>query len=412
MVEMLHPGIYVQEIPSGPRPIEAVGTSTAGFVGRAPDDSAVVDVAKLITNPTQFTNEFNRAGAPDTDLSRAVLGFFLNGGQRCFVVNLGRDGPLKGPEGTRRGLDVLMPIDEVAIVAAPGFTGVAEQGALIDHCEELSDRVAILDPPDITDLGRFIETDDAAPAPKPKPSAGEGDGPSSPPGPAPTAAERTGRVFPRRSSYAAAYFPWLVAQDWRTGTTVHVPPSGHMAGIWARTDATRGVHKAPANEPVRGVIDLTYRVVDGEQDLLNPIGVNCIRSFVSEGIKVWGARTVASDAQWRYVSVRRLFNMIEESIKNGTRWVVFEPNDRTLWKSICRDVGAFLTGLWREGALMGKTPEEAFFVKCDEETNPPDVIDQGKVVIHVGIAPVKPAEFVLFQISQSDSAAARSVSGE
>ena len=175
-----------------------------------------------------------------------------------------------------------------------------------------------------------------------------------------------------------------------------------MAGIWARTDATRGVHKAPANEVIRGAVNVTQRLTREEQGVLNPAGVNCIRYFPREGIRVWGARTLADAAsEWRYLNVRRLFNMIEESIAEATRWIVFEPNDRQLWKSIRRDVGAFLTRVWRDGALMGRTAEEAFFVKCDEETNPPEIIDAGQVVAVIGIAPVKPAEFVVFQISQS-----------
>jgi uncharacterized protein len=182
---------------------------------------------------------------------------------------------------------------------------------------------------------------------------------------------------------------------------VSVPPSGHVAGIWARTDATRGVHKAPENEAVRGALNVTYPLTREEQGVLNQAGVNCIRFFGREGIRVWGARTLADQAsEWRYLNVRRLFNMIEESIADSTRWIVFEPNDRPLWKSIRRDITAFLTRVWRDGALQGATPEEAFFVKCDEETNPQDSIDAGVVITLVGIAPVKPAEFIVFRISQ------------
>jgi hypothetical protein len=184
---------------------------------------------------------------------------------------------------------------------------------------------------------------------------------------------------------------------------VNVAPSGHIAGIWARTDATRGVHKAPANEIVRGALNVTYRLTRAEQGMLNQEGINCIRLFGREGIRVWGARTLADDPEWRYLNVRRLFNMIKESIARSTRWIVFEPNDPTLWKSIRRDAAAFLTILWRDGALMGQTPEEAFFVKCDAETNPPEIIDAGMVVTLIGIAPVKPAEFIVFRISQFQS---------
>ncbi len=182
---------------------------------------------------------------------------------------------------------------------------------------------------------------------------------------------------------------------------VPVAPSGHIAGIWARTDGIRGVHKAPANEAVRGALDLTYRVTDAEQGELNSAGVNCIRFFSTEGIRVWGARTLAgSSSEYRYLNVRRLLNYLEESILEGTRWIVFEPNDQGLWKLIRRDVSAFLTRAWRDGALMGASPEEAFFVKCDEETNTPDTVDAGMVVTIIGVAPVKPAEFVIFRISQ------------
>jgi phage tail sheath protein FI len=213
---------------------------------------------------------------------------------------------------------------------------------------------------------------------------------------------RTG-LRPRGSDagFGAYYFPWIVVQDPISGDQVTAPPSGHLAGVYARGDGTRGVHKAPGNEPIRGVIDLTYSVTRGEQELLNPAGVNCIRYFSDSGIRVWGARTLAPAAsEWRYINVRRLFNMAEESIGRGTRWVVFEPNDYTLWKSVRRDVSAFLTRLWRAGALFGRTPEEAFFVKCDEETNPPEVIDAGQLVTVIGMAPVKPAEFVIFRIGQ------------
>ena len=193
-----------------------------------------------------------------------------------------------------------------------------------------------------------------------------------------------------------------MVRDPLTGEAIATPPSGHVAGVWARTDTGRGVHKAPANEPVRGAIDLTYRITRGEQEILNPAGVNCIRYFPAEGIRIWGARTLAAEtSEWRYLNVRRLFSMLKESIADGTRWIVFEPNDQVLWRSIRRDIGAFLTRVWRDGALLGRTAEEAFFVKCDEETNPPEVREAGQVVAEIGVAPVRPAEFVVFKLSQS-----------
>ncbi|HKU52533.1 MAG TPA: phage tail sheath C-terminal domain-containing protein, partial [Nitrospira sp.] len=186
----------------------------------------------------------------------------------------------------------------------------------------------------------------------------------------------------------------------KNGRTRLVPPSGHMAGVYARTDGTRGVHKAPANEVVRGALGLEVQVTKGEHDLLNPVGVNVIRSFPGRGIRIWGGRTLSSDASWRYINVRRLFNMIEESIENGTQWVVFEPNDDFLWGRVRRDVRAFLTMVWRTGALFGATPDQAFYVKCDAETNPPEARDLGQLVVEIGISPVKPAEFVIFRVSQ------------
>jgi phage tail sheath protein FI len=208
------------------------------------------------------------------------------------------------------------------------------------------------------------------------------------------------------SKFAALYYPWIRVTNPLAGAAANgnrvltVPPSGHVAGIWARNDDTRGVWKAPANEVVRGALDVETKVTKGEQDLLNPAGVNCIRPFGTRGIRVWGGRTLSSAPSWRYVNVRRLFNFVEESILNGTQWVVFEPNDLDLWARVKRTVYAFLLGLWRQGALFGATPEQAFYVKCDEETNPPESVDEGRLVVEIGIAPVKPAEFVVFRISQ------------
>ncbi len=182
-----------------------------------------------------------------------------------------------------------------------------------------------------------------------------------------------------------------------------MPPSGSIAGLWGRNDDARGVHKAPANEVVRGAIDVQVNITKNEHDLLNPVGVNVIRSFPGRGIRVWGARTLSSDPSWRYLNVRRLFNFIEESILIGTQWVVFEPNDLDLWQRISRTIRGFLLTQWREGALFGATPDEAFYVKCDAETNPPELVDGGQVTVEIGIAPVKPAEFVVFKIAQLSS---------
>ena len=396
------PGIYVEEVSTGTRSIQPVGSSTAAFVGEAPADTAHVNEAVAIENWTKFTREFVREGSASTPLSHAVFGFFQNGGRRCYVVNTGKGQPIGGGGRSRRGLDVLESIDEVAIVAAPGFTDAASYDALLSHCENLKDRVAILDAAAEVKSIDLLTKVATSPAPR-RPARREGSEPAEPAAPAP-AAEPTGyRARTSDRGYGAMYWPWITMRDplSEKGAEVVVPPSGHVAGIYARTDAMRGVHKAPANETVRGALNVNYQVTREEQAELNQVGINCIRFFTREGILVWGARTLADAAsEWRYVNVRRLFNLVEESIGLGTRWVVFEPNDRTLWKSIERDIRAFLRLLWRDGALMGRTPDEAFFVQCNEETNPPESIDAGIVMTRIGIAPVKPAEFVVFRIGQ------------
>lgn len=390
------PGVYVEEVSGGARPIGAVGTSTAGFVGTAPSPDARRNEAVAIGSWSEFLRIFAAGDrAQGTALSRAVYGFFDNGGGRCYVVNVAPGEPIGGTGRTRTGLALLEAIDEVAIVAAPGYHDPLSHEDLLKHCELMGDRIAILDPPEeIGDIERLTRV--AAAGVKPKPKA-NGDA-----APAVPSTSDDGGLRPRQSDYGTFYLPWLVVRDPMSGEVVGTPPSGHVAGVWARTDTLRGVHKAPANEPVRGAVDLAYRVTRAEQELLNPAGVNCIRYFPAEGIRVWGARTLAAEAsEWRYLNVRRLFSMLKESIADGTRWIVFEPNDEQLWRSIRRDIGAFLTRVWRDGALMGSTPQQAFFVKCDAETNPPDVRDAGQVVALIGVAPVKPAEFVVFKLSQS-----------
>jgi uncharacterized protein len=290
-----------------------------------------------------------------------------------------------GSESARTGINGLTIAEDVTMVMVPDLVTAARkddgtvdlgmwksvQLAVINHCEGQANRMAVLD---------------------------------APPGMTPQEVkEWLSAQAMYDSAFAALYYPWIrVANPAATNgdSTILVPPSGHMAGIWSRTDDSRGVWKAPANEVVRGALDVEVNITKSEQGLLNPDGINCIRPFGTQGIRVWGARTLASNTDWRYINVRRLFNMVESTIMNGTQYAVFEPNDKTLWEGLKRTVSAFLRGLWRDGALFGATAEQAFYVKCDEETNPPDSIDQGKVVVEVGIAPVKPAEFVIFRIAQ------------
>jgi uncharacterized protein len=209
--------------------------------------------------------------------------------------------------------------------------------------------------------------------------------------------------FNRRSMFGALYYPWIKVPNPReNGRPILVPPCGHMMGVWSRTDETRGVYKAPANEVPRGVIGLGYDTNFREQELLNPIGINCIRNFPNRGIRIWGARTLVEPdkTEWRYISVRRLISYIEKSLELGTQWVVFEPNDEDLWSRVRRVVSNFLERIWREGALFGSTPKQAFYVKCDEELNPPETRILGRLYIEVGVCPVRPAEFIIFRISQ------------
>jgi phage tail sheath protein FI len=401
MPEYLSPGVYVEEVDKGSKPIEMVGTSTAGFIGES--NKGPTNEAVLVTNWGQFTRTFGEF-ADSQYLAHAVYGFFNNGGGRCFVTNVAagksappppppaggadkdKEGPPKpapkeekpaakngpnpalymgkdGGPGQKTGLKTFEEIDEIALVCAPGQTDPAIQDAVLSHCENMN-RFAILDSPETITGG-------VDKVPK-----------------------------PRDSQYGAFYFPWIQVYDPAKNDNVFIPPSGHMTGIYARTDGSRGVHKAPANEVVRGALGLRYQITKGEQDLLNPKGINCLRFFKDRGIRVWGARTISSDPSWRYLNVRRLFIMVEESIKIGTQWVVFEPNDHNLWKRVTRDVTAFMLRIYKSGALFGESPEQAFYVKCDEETNPPEQVDAGQLVIEIGMAPVKPAEFVIFRISQ------------
>jgi phage tail sheath protein FI len=296
-----------------------------------------------------------------------------------------------GSETGRRGINGLVIAEDVTMVMVPDLVTAARkpdgkidlgmwksvQSALISHCEQQANRMAVLDAPPGMTVQEIKEW-------------------------------RSDTAM-YDSAFAAMYYPWVkVANPLPTNgdDEILVPPSGHIAGLWARTDETRGVWKAPANDTLRGVLDVERPITMAEQGLLNPIGINCIRPFGTRGIRVWGARTLSSNTDWRYINVRRLFNMIETTIMQGTQFAVFEPNDVKLWEGVKRTLNAFLRGLWRDGALFGATPEQAFFVKCDAQTNPPDSIDEGKLVVEVGIAPVKPAEFVIFRISQFKDAAA------
>ncbi|BCB88705.1 phage tail sheath family protein [Phytohabitans suffuscus] len=509
MPNYLSPGVYVEEVSSGSKPIEGVGTAVAAFVGFA--EKGPTNTPVLVTNWTQFTQAFGQF-VPGAYLAGAVYGYFLNGGGAAYVVRVGdapsdgaagangsadaaptahlpaagggrrtalvarlRDDAVVGAEGVtvevadgtesaetfrivvsrdgqpvetfdnltlrkgarnvvtvvatesrvitleevkgatlaglargtvsltrpatpavpvaavapeayvgdasaRTGFAGLEAIDDVTMLAVPDLMSAFQAGlidlegvkavqlAMIAHCELMADRVAILDTPPGLNAQQVKQW----------------------------RVEVTGYD----SKHATMYWPWIKVMDPVAGKPVFQPPSGYLAGVWARNDATRGVHKAPANEVLRGVVSLEYGLTRGEHDQLNPVAVNCIRAFPGQGIRVWGARTLSSDPEWRYLNVRRLFNYVEKSILLGTNWVVFEPNDAKLWDSVKRTVTMFLRGVWRDGALFGTTPGDAFFVKCDAENNPAESRDQGVLNVEIGIAPVKPAEFVVFRLSQ------------
>jgi phage tail sheath protein FI len=382
MATLLAPGVYIQEIPAAPV-ILPVGTSTGAFIGTVPKADAYQGMARAVNSWSQFLRDYvPEKDAASTPLSNAVYGFFLNGGARCYVVNTAK---LTGT-GHEKGALQLLETVEAQIVVAPGLTDAASYDAILTHCENMKDRVAILD----ADPNSVENIDSLTSIGRDKPAEAGTD-------------KRPTALRPRTSPYGTVYFPQILSRDPLSTDTKLVPmfPSGHMAGIWARSDAERGVHKAPANEVVRGAIDLTYQLTPAEQANLNENGVNAIRFFEREGIRVWGARTLAErGSEWRYLNVRRLFNFIEQSIAQSTKWVVFEDNDVPLWKRITRDVTAFLINVWRDGALQGRTPAEAFLVACNSETNPPESIDLGQVICVIGLAPVKPAEFVMFRLSQ------------
>lgn len=413
----LSPGVYVEEVPSAIRAIAGVSTSTAAFVGIVPDrvqliardpafdpsdpksqafkfvDFTIPTVVKtpvLITNWSQFTRNFGdlvgdptaaaSAGSPSVDagylqLAHAVYGFFNNGGSRCYVARITAESDLDAV------LNSFAAIDEIAIVCAPGQITDSVRDKIVAHCALVANRFAILDGPQVTqDLTTLTRT----------------------------AADPTPGVMPKTTDFGAWYYPWINVfdpgtqlQDPSSNGSLAVPPSGHLAGIYARVDTERGVFKAPANEVIRGALSVTHALSKADQDGLNPKGVNAIR-VLNNNIYVWGARTIGGDinGDLKYVNVRRTLLFLRDSIEQGTQWAVFEPNEPALWAKITRNITAFLTTMWRSGALFGATAQEAFFVKCDAETNPPDVRDLGQVVTEIGVAIARPAEFVIFRVSQ------------
>jgi len=323
-----------------------------------------------------------------------INGFYDNGGGKAYVYLMGVKDPnsisLLENQSDKLGLYAFDDVEDIALMVAPGLRA-RQQKEMLDLCGIRKDRFAILDGPIVSDGAMEI------------PASEKG--------------------------YGALYVPWfkVARPSWFTGNQDHikvtgpnrrklikadrdelyVPPSGHVAGVYSRVDGDRGVHKAPANELTLGITGLSQNINRLEQGQYNDRGINVVRDFKDRGVRVWGARTLGtkSDPSWKYINVRRLFIMVEQSIMLGSQWSVFEPNDQTLWKKLQRDTRAYLLRVWRSGALFGATPEEAFYVKCDAETNPKYLIDAGQVNVQVGLSPVKPAEFVVFSVGQWDGGA-------
>lgn len=339
------------------------------FIDKKTVKSELVDV-KFTGSAKDIVAPFNMIAGDEADEFAVVL----NGGTNGDVGKVGPAdfiGTDNGP-GKRSGIQSFIDNNQVSIMAVPGITDPNVQLSLVAHCENTASRFAVLDIPrdskkveDVLKHREFFDTE-----------------------------------------YAALYHPWLEVYDMLDRKNIMIPPSGSIVGIYARTDLSRGVHKAPANETVFSCVGLDCQYNTGEQDILNPKGVNLIRSFPGQGIKVWGARTCTSNTNWKYVNVRRFFIFLEESIKANTNWAVFEPNDEMLWVRVKRSIEVFLANLWRNGSLAGSSEGEAFFVDVGRTTMTDDDIDNGRLICIIGVAPVKPAEFVIFRISQKTNEAA------
>jgi|SRR6516162_4749417 phage tail sheath protein FI len=363
------PGVYRSE-QFAQRPSE-FSTGMPAFIGTIPHThkEAFKKPRRLHFWP-QFKLQFatNETEAPDCMLAYAVRGFFQNGGRQCYVVALHET-----TEATlRKALEKIASLD-VDLVCVPDLALIAESSGspdhsleqvVVKHCEDMGDRFAILD------SHKGASRDD---------------------------------VWKQWSDIdgknGAIYYPWLKVRKFADSEpTKLVPPCGHVAGVYARTDHARGVHKAPANEVLEGVLDLEYHLTSRDQDYLNPKRVNCIRSFPGRGIRVWGARTLSGQDDWTYVNVRRIFLTAVRWIHWHLGDVAFEPNDAQLWARIDRELNLYFLGLYRQGALKGRDPREAYYVKCDATTNPREVRDLGQVITEIGLAPAKPYEFVVVRL--------------
>jgi Bacteriophage tail sheath protein len=375
------PGVHIESAGDRYIPLERVETGVTAFLGAT--DTGPRQEPTRVGSFEQYEKLF---GAGDSFMTHGVRGFFDNGGRTAYILNVTPQSGLDpapddfiGQQGTRpRGLQALERIDDVDLLVAPDLMFqygrsvafmdaprvLAVQRAMIDHCEKLHDRFCLLDALPDQGLKEAVEWR---------------------------------RNFD--SSHASFYFPYIKV---RKGEEVlaPLPPSGHIAGMIARNDKVEGVHRAPANQPLEGLVDVAQRIRKRERDFAFDQRVNTLIPFTGRGIRIWGARTLSSDPSFVQINVRRLFILVRKSVEKYAQWVVFEPNEPTLWKKIARTVDVFLADLWKQGALVGAAQDEAYYVKCDEETNPPEARDVGQLVCEIGISPVKPAEFIVVRIHQ------------
>jgi phage tail sheath protein FI len=378
----LTPGVYKEEIVL--KSATQLQTGVPGFVGFVKSDAVDLPEEPVSLNrKSEFDTLFEGKLATGSYLGDAVNGFFLNGGARCYVVSaaIADNADTASKESALIGaLQRLAPLTDLDLIAIPdAMTLEAEsakrvQSEMLRHCEVNGNRMAILDAFPKGDAQAVMGQRHDITVGLPEPVNG------------------------------AIYYPWL-----KINAAQCIPPSGHVAGIFSRSDAGTGVFKAPANEEVLGVLDLVIKSESGSwkainidtplQDQLNPEGINCLRAFPGRGIRVWGARTLSYDPNWRYINVRRIVLTLRRWIDTNMTWAGFEPNTPQLWVQIRRELNVYLTGLWQAGALAGSSAEQAFFIKCDGETNPQDVREAGQTVTVIGLAPGKPAEFVVVRIT-------------
>ena len=368
------PGDYVEETSLMAEPIEGVGTGTVAFIGGAQQGPILEPT--MVTSWEQFEENFGGLdySSKGFSLPHAVDLFFKNQGRTAYVVRVTEESAVQDSGrkkvAYRAGLACLEDLDDVNLVAMPDTTDILDQQELIRHCERMRYRFAIVDSP-----ANPREVGDAHDV----------------------KLQSVKLVSPR--GFAAIYYPWLQVQDPRTKRIRVVPPCGAVAGAYARTDLQKGVNKAPTNEPVVGAIETEVAVDQADQNDLNRIGVNVIRKFTGRGMLIWGARTTSSDSIWKYVHIRRTIMYLEQSIAKGTEWVVFEPHDEITWAETKKSVAEFLAKSLQDGLLLGSKPEEAFIVRCDRTTMTQADIDNERLIIEVGVALTRPAEFVIFHIA-------------